>query len=123
LTRTPFSATIKYRIAKSGFLRGFSKFRKIASENGRRFYHRKNNISSDFIDLREDKDFFNVTLACDDEQIQAHNVILSACSPYFKNILCGNPHQHPLFLPEGREVHRTSVRAQLHVSQGGQCGT
>jgi hypothetical protein len=26
----------------------------------------------------DDKDFFDVTLACDDEQIQAHKVILSA---------------------------------------------
>lgn len=29
--------------------------------------------------LRDDKDFFDVTLACDDDQIQAHKVILSAC--------------------------------------------
>ena len=27
------------------------------------------NISSAFKDLRDDKDFFDVTLACDDEQI------------------------------------------------------
>jgi hypothetical protein len=40
------------------------------------------NISAAFRELRDDKDFFDVTLACDDEQIQAHKVILSACSPF-----------------------------------------
>jgi hypothetical protein len=43
----------------------------------------ENNISSAFRELRDDKDFFDVTLACDDEQLQAHKVILSACSPFF----------------------------------------
>ena len=42
----------------------------------------ENNISSAFRELRDDKDFFDVTLACDDEQLQAHKVILSACTYY-----------------------------------------
>merc|ERR1712179_456512 len=56
----------------------------------------ENNISSAFRELRDDKDFFDVTLACEDNQIQAHKVILSACSPFFKSVLRKNPHQHPL---------------------------
>merc|ERR1712088_433647 len=52
-------------------------------------------------ELREDKDFFDVTLACDDEQIQAHKVILSACSPFFKQILRRNPHANPLLYLKG----------------------
>ena len=56
----------------------------------------KSNISEAFRDLREEKDFFDVTLACEDNQVQAHKVILSACSPFFRNILRRNPHQHPL---------------------------
>ena len=32
------------------------------------------NISVAFRELREEKDFFDVTLACDDSQIQAHKV-------------------------------------------------
>jgi len=56
----------------------------------------ESNISTAFRELRDDKDFFDVTLACDDEQIQAHKVILSACSPFFRNVLRRNPHQHPL---------------------------
>jgi len=61
----------------------------------------ENNISQAFKELRDDKDFFDVTLACDDEQIQAHKVILSACSPFFRNILRRNPHQHPLLYLKG----------------------
>ena len=45
----------------------------------------ENNIGIAFRELRDDKDFFDVTLACDDEQIQAHKVIslltiLQSCS-------------------------------------------
>jgi len=59
------------------------------------------NISVAFRELREDKDFFDVTLACDDEQIQAHKVILSACSPFFRTILRRNQHAHPLLYLKG----------------------
>lgn len=60
------------------------------------------NISSAFREIRDDKDFFDVTLACEnDEQISAHKVILSACSPFFRNILRRNQHQHPLLYLKG----------------------
>merc|ERR1719474_60182 len=59
------------------------------------------NVSVAFRELRDDRDFFDVTLACEDEQIQAHKVILSACSPFFKNLLRRNPHQHPLLYLKG----------------------
>ena len=36
----------------------------------------ESNISVAFRELREDKDFFDVTIACDDEQISAHKVIV-----------------------------------------------
>ena len=61
----------------------------------------ESNISVAFRELREEKDFFDVTLACDDSQIQAHKVILSACSPFFRNVLRKNPHQHPLLYLKG----------------------
>jgi len=60
------------------------------------------NISRAFQDLREEKDFFDVTLACDDEkQIKVHKVILSACSPFFRSVLRKNPHDHPLLYLKG----------------------
>ena len=61
----------------------------------------ENNVSVAFRELRDDRDFFDVTLACEDDQIQAHKVILSACSPFFKNLLRRNPHQHPLLYLKG----------------------
>jgi len=61
----------------------------------------ESNISTAFRELRNDKDFFDVTLACNGEQLQAHKVILSACSPLFRNILRQNPHQHPLLYLKG----------------------
>ena len=64
----------------------------------------ENNISSTLRELRDDKDFFDVTLACDDEQIQAHKVILSASSPFFKSILRRNTHQHPLLYLKGIDI-------------------
>ena len=48
----------------------------------------KENVSSAFVDLRQDKDFTDVTLACEDGQrVEAHKVILVASSPFFLNIL------------------------------------
>jgi len=61
----------------------------------------ESNISVAFRELRDDKDFFDVTLACEDEQLQAHKVILSACSPFFRNVLRRNPHATPLIYLKG----------------------
>jgi len=61
----------------------------------------ESNVSTAFRDLREEKDFFDVTLACDDSQVDAHKVILAACSPFFRNVLRRNPHQHPLLYLKG----------------------
>lgn len=44
-------------------------------------------FTSEFEALRNDEQFVDVTLCCDDQFIKAHKVILSACSPYFKKIL------------------------------------
>jgi len=60
------------------------------------------NVSSAFREIRDEKDFFDVTLACDDDsQIQAHKVIIAACSPFFRNVLRKNSHQHPLLYLKG----------------------
>merc|ERR1711953_339594 len=78
----------------------------------------ESNISVAFRELRDDKDFFDVTLACDDEQIQAHKVILSACSPFFRNILRRNPHQHPLLYLKG--VKYTDLQSVLNFMYNGE---
>jgi hypothetical protein len=70
----------------------------------------ESNISVAFRELREDKDFFDVTLACDDDQIQAHKVILSACSPFFRSILKRNRHEHPLLYLKGVNNNNNNKR-------------
>ena len=67
------------------------------------------NISGALQELRDDKDFFDVTVACEDEQIEAHKVILSACSPFFRSVLKRNPHQHPLLYLKG--IHHRELLA------------
>jgi len=61
----------------------------------------ESSLSSAFRDLRAHRDFLDVTLSCGNEQIQAHKVILSACSSFFRDILSCNPHQHPLLYLKG----------------------
>ena len=78
----------------------------------------ENNISGAFRELRDDKDFFDVTLACDDDQIQSHKMILSACSPFFRNILRRNPHQHPLLYLKG--VKYTDLQSVLNFMYHGE---
>jgi len=48
----------------------------------------ESNVSGAFRDLRQEADFFDVTLGCPDgKSLQAHKVILSACSSTFKTML------------------------------------
>ena len=62
----------------------------------------KTTVSNSFGILREEKEFFDVTLVSDDErQIPAHKLVLSACSDFFKSILKRNPHSHPLLYLSG----------------------
>ena len=61
----------------------------------------ESHISTAFRDLRGDKSFFDVTLAFDDGQLQAHKVILSACSSFFSSVLHKIIHEHPLLYLKG----------------------
>merc|ERR1712183_239694 len=52
--------------------------------------------------LRDSEEFFDVTLVSDDEvSIQAHKVILSACSPFLRNVLKFNKTTSPLLYIRG----------------------
>ena len=62
------------------------------------------NLSSSFKDLREDGDLLDVTLVCDDEQLEAHKIILSASSVFFKSVIKRNPHAHPLIYLKGVKI-------------------
>ena len=58
-------------------------------------------LSGSFKEIRDKKDFFDVTLVSDQDQVEAHKVIISACSPFFRDILSRNPHHHPLLYLRG----------------------
>ena len=51
--------------------------------------------------MLENNTFVDVTLVCDDDQLEAHKVLLSAASPFFNQILQRNPHSHPLIYLRG----------------------
>ena len=61
------------------------------------------NIKASFGKLREGNDFSDVTLVCDDGEIEAHKVVLSSCSPFFQRLLqkVKHHHQHPLLFMRG----------------------
>ena len=62
----------------------------------------REHVSSVFGDLREDKEFTDVTLACEDgQQVEAHKVVLISSSPFFLNLLKRNKHPHPLVYMRG----------------------
>jgi len=59
------------------------------------------NISTAFREIREEKDLLDCTLSCGPQQLQAHKLILSACSPFFRTVFKQNPHPHPLLFLKG----------------------
>merc|ERR1719319_574049 len=60
------------------------------------------NTVSAFGELRGDKEFTDITLACEDgQQVEAHKVILASSSPFFLNLLRRNKHPHPLIYMMG----------------------
>ena len=60
------------------------------------------NIRESFRELREDRNYFDVTLATDDgQQIQAHKIILSAGSKFFNELLKKADHPSPFIYLKG----------------------
>ena len=62
----------------------------------------RENIGLTFSQLREDQDFTDVTLACEDgQQVEAHKLVLISASPFFHNLLKRNKHPHPIIIMKG----------------------
>ena len=59
------------------------------------------NISGALKELKDEDDLYDVTLACGNEEVSAHKVILSACSPFFRQVLRRHKHHHPLLYLHG----------------------
>ena len=79
----------------------------------------KNNTSTTFSELQKNKEFADVTLACEDgEQIEAHKVILAGGSPFFMNLLKKNKHAHPLIYMKG--IKREHLAAMVDFMYKGE---
>ena len=62
----------------------------------------RNNLTSSFSEQRENPDFTDVTLACDDQgQLTAHRFILAASSSFFRDILSKQKHPNLLIYMRG----------------------
>uniref|UniRef100_A0A8D9BXD6 Protein bric-a-brac 1 n=1 Tax=Cacopsylla melanoneura TaxID=428564 RepID=A0A8D9BXD6_9HEMI len=67
---------------------------------------------------------FDVTLACNEQSLKAHKVVLSACSSYFQKLLIENPCKHPtIIMPQDvcftdlKFIIEFVYRGEIDVSQ------
>jgi len=66
-----------------------------------------------FESLLQESDFVDVTLGVEGKKLSAHKMLLSACSPYFRDLLKGNPCQHPIILLWGIPYNDLSALLQF----------
>ena len=67
-----------------------------------KFDNHRSNMWQSFETLRNEEEFFDVTLISDDQKsVLAHKVVISACSSFFKNVFKNITHSHPLMYIPG----------------------
>jgi len=90
--------------------------------NSDRFSLRWNNYQSHLVtafeSLLKDKAFVDVTLGCDGRKLPAHKMLLSACSPYFRDLLKDNLCQHPIIVL--RDVSHEDMSSLLQFMYNGE---
>ena len=59
------------------------------------------NVGRSFLTARKDEDFFDVTLVCEDHEVEAHRLVLSSGSNFFQDILRRTKHPYPLLYLKG----------------------
>ena len=81
----------------------------------------ESSMGTSFRELRNDSEFFDVTLCCGNglDTLPAHKVILAACSPLFRRILsCQKNHQNPLLYLKG--IQLKELKAVLDFAYHGE---
>ncbi|XP_025603046.1 longitudinals lacking protein, isoforms H/M/V isoform X4 [Athalia rosae] len=63
-----------------------------------RWNNHQPNFISVFSNLLNNETLVDVTLAAEGQHLQAHKVVLSACSTYFQSLFTVNPCQHPVVI-------------------------
>jgi len=76
------------------------------------------NLGEGLRQLREEKTFCDVTLACEDSTLEAHRVVLSVCSSFFRNILTKTSNPHPFFYMKG--VRMCDMESIVHFMYHGE---
>eukprot|EP00091_Calanus_sinicus_P014399 TRINITY_DN3191_c0_g1_i2.p1 TRINITY_DN3191_c0_g1~~TRINITY_DN3191_c0_g1_i2.p1 ORF type:complete len:146 (-),score=35.06 TRINITY_DN3191_c0_g1_i2:483-920(-) len=54
-----------------------------------------------FKELKEAEELLDVTLACEDETLDVHKVVMSASSPFFRKVLLRSKQTHPYIYMKG----------------------
>jgi len=87
-----------------------------------RFSLRWNNYQSHLVtafeSLMEEKEFVDVTLGVEGKKLPAHKMLLSACSPYFRELLKGNQCSHPIIVL--RDVKYDDLTSLLQFMYNGE---
>lgn len=95
---------------------------KSSPQNPQQFCLRWNNYQSNltnvFDQLLQNESFVDVTLACDNNSIKCHKMVLSACSPYFQSLFFDNPCQHPIVIM--RDVQWSELTAVVEFMYKGE---
>ena len=71
-------------------------------------------------DLYEEESHSDITLICEGQvQFRAHRIVLSACSPVFREIIDSNPSQHPLIYLRGIQAQDMKAVLQfMYLGEG-----
>ena len=71
-----------------------------------------NNVSAGLFDLFTESNSYDVTLVSDDQvPFQAHQFVLSACSPVIRKLMINNPHPYPIIYLNG--IKQTELKSIL----------
>merc|ERR1712129_76529 len=74
-------------------------------------------MGGSFQELRIAEELFDVTLACEDQTIEAHKVVLSACSPFFRSVFKKMKEKQPFIYLKG-VMHKDLVALLDYIYTG-----
>jgi len=75
------------------------------------------NYVGSFQELRTAEELLDVTIACEDQTMEAHKVVLSACSPFFRGVFKKSKEKHPFVYLKG-VLHRDLVSLMDYIYTG-----